>query len=124
MREQVAVKIDRDLNTNASASGNHLLVQLFFRVDEFVNVKRIGVAEAVEKCAALRTSWHRRRAFEDSTLVIDGGLYLANVGVNGRAQNDHLADGHDQREHDGHGVAPHVQHFLIEDGHEATKWSE
>src|SRR5690242_21033028 len=74
-------------------------------------VERVRVAQAVEQFAA----------FAAAVGVVNGGVDLADVGVNAEAQQKHLQYRNNQRKKEGAEVAAHVQRFLVKDGAETAE---
>src|SRR5262249_25160913 len=113
--QKIAVIVHRDLQANAGASRNQLFIQLGIAVYVSINAEGIRVTEPVDQGAAFGTSGglchHRATA-----RVVDHGLDLPDVGVDGAAQHGHQPDRQHQCEDHCHPVTPHVSHFLVEGG--------
>src|SRR5262249_8678454 len=102
-------------------AGDHLFIQLSIAVYVLVNPKLVGITQPIQKRPALETAGHvtHHRA---AALVVHCGPDLANVRVNRRTEDDHLRDGNDEREQDGHRVTPHVPDLFVENRAQATEW--
>ena len=117
--QKLAIEIEGNFQADARPASDHLAGEFIIGVNVLVDAESIGIAKAVEQGAAFLAAG--AAAFHDAALVVDRRLHLADVGINGVAQDDHFQDGHDERKQNGEGIAPHVQHFFVEDGAKATQ---
>src|SRR5579859_1057454 len=92
------------------ARDNHV-VEVVIVFDVADDVKCVGVFQAVEQLAAFATV----------VGVVDDGVDLPDVGVNGEAEQEHLQERHREGEKERARVAAHVQRFLIKDGAETAE---
>ena len=110
MEELVGV-VDGDFDADAAFTGNNGVVEIVIGIDVAVDVKGVGVSEAIEEFAG----------FAAAVGVVNDSIDLADVGVDAVAEEKHLQDRDDEREEESGEIAADVQGFLIKDGAKTTE---
>ena len=110
MEELVGV-VDGDFDADAAFTGNNGVVEIVIGIDVAVDVKGVGVSEAIEEFAG----------FAAAVGIVNDSIDLADVGVDAVAEEKHLQDRDDEREEERGEIAADMQRFFIEDGAKTTK---
>ena len=109
--EQIACVVGGDANAYAGAAAANGFVKLVGGLDRAGEGEDIGGGEALQQIAALL----------GLRLIEDNGGDLADVGVDGEAEEEELQHGDEQREEERAAVAGNVNGFFAANGNQAVE---
>src|SRR5216683_205161 len=103
---QKAVRIIHgNLDADAGLSGDDGVVEIAIVIDITIDMKGVGVFQAVNQLAALAAA----------VGIQDDGIDLADVSVNAETKHNHLQQRYDQREKKSRGGAADMQDLFVKD---------